>query len=386
MNFGAHIFFYALIALLIPVVIHLWSKNTKTKVAFGSLKFLKETETKTTKHLWPSELLLLLVRVLTIGALVIALANPFADKPGEMRTAYLIDPNLKMTEVDKILATLDPVESNVFWLSPEVTAIADPLIILNQDVHTSLKSFDTFDSLVVFSPLLQRDFKSAYEPIQGKINWIEIPTKPEAKELLTVTKGNQSNIIKSQSDADKLAFDHIKTSETGDSVKIKIALKADKQYKALGDRVTAAINSINQLSLISFEITDYREGSLAPDDWLIWLCDESFTPRKKMIYLSKDIYGFSKVSDEIFALSPGMSLNEMFSSNFPLRLESALIQKIEDQFDRLDQRKLPEVYLSEGAKSNQDMKVKKSYANWALVSFLVLLTIERVISHVRVKK
>ncbi|MFT5877388.1 MAG: hypothetical protein ACJA2N_000980 [Salibacteraceae bacterium] len=77
MNFLYPQFLYALFALIIPVVIHLFNFQRYKKVYFSNVSFLKEVKHATQAKSNLKHLLILLSRMLAITALVLAFAQPF---------------------------------------------------------------------------------------------------------------------------------------------------------------------------------------------------------------------------------------------------------------------------------------------------------------------
>lgn len=71
---------YTLFALLIPLFIHLFQLQRFTKTPFTNLKFLKEIEQQTRKSSRLKKLLLLLMRMGTFAALIMAFAQPYFSK------------------------------------------------------------------------------------------------------------------------------------------------------------------------------------------------------------------------------------------------------------------------------------------------------------------
>ena len=77
MNFLYPQFLFALFAVLIPVIIHLFNFQRYKKVYFSNVAFLKEVKHSTKSKSTLKHLLILLSRILLISALVIAFAQPF---------------------------------------------------------------------------------------------------------------------------------------------------------------------------------------------------------------------------------------------------------------------------------------------------------------------
>ncbi len=77
MSFLYPTFLFALFAVLIPVIIHLFNFRTYKTVYFSNVQFLKDIKKETKSKSKLKNLLLLLLRILTISALIFAFAGPY---------------------------------------------------------------------------------------------------------------------------------------------------------------------------------------------------------------------------------------------------------------------------------------------------------------------
>ena len=77
-------FLWALAALAIPIIIHLFYFRRFKKVAFSNVRFLKEVKEETSMRSRLRNLLVLLVRCLALAALVFAFAQPFLPSNREV--------------------------------------------------------------------------------------------------------------------------------------------------------------------------------------------------------------------------------------------------------------------------------------------------------------
>lgn len=77
MKFVAPEFLYALVAIAIPIIIHLFNFRKFKKVYFSNVEFLKEVQQETQSKSQLKHLLVLLSRILAIAFLVFAFAQPF---------------------------------------------------------------------------------------------------------------------------------------------------------------------------------------------------------------------------------------------------------------------------------------------------------------------
>src|SRR5471032_683440 len=82
MQFVHPFFLLGLSAIAVPVVIHLVYKIKARQVDFPTIRFLREVDRKVARRQKLQELLLLLLRCLTLFLLIMALAGPAWKPPG----------------------------------------------------------------------------------------------------------------------------------------------------------------------------------------------------------------------------------------------------------------------------------------------------------------
>ncbi len=83
MSFIYPTFLFALFAVLIPVIIHLFNFRTYKTVYFSNVRFLKNVKQETKSKSNIKHLLILLMRILTIAALVFAFARPYIPEKNQ---------------------------------------------------------------------------------------------------------------------------------------------------------------------------------------------------------------------------------------------------------------------------------------------------------------
>ncbi|NPA68648.1 MAG: hypothetical protein GXO50_08570 [Chlorobi bacterium] len=83
MNFLYPKFLFALIALLIPVIIHLFGFRRYKAVYFSNINFLKAVKKETDSKSKLKHLLVLIMRMLTLASLIIAFARPYIPEKNE---------------------------------------------------------------------------------------------------------------------------------------------------------------------------------------------------------------------------------------------------------------------------------------------------------------
>ena len=105
-------FLWALLALAIPIIIHLFYFRRFKKVFFTNVKYLKEIKEETSNRNRLKNLLVLLSRCLAVAALVFAFAQPFiptgsAVKSGINHVSVFVDNSFSMTAARQDIPLLD---------------------------------------------------------------------------------------------------------------------------------------------------------------------------------------------------------------------------------------------------------------------------------------
>ncbi|HET7818230.1 MAG TPA: BatA domain-containing protein, partial [Bacteroidia bacterium] len=77
MNFVFPQFLFALFAVSIPIIIHLFSFRRYKKIYFSDIRFLKEVTQEAKSRNKLKHLLILLTRILAVSFLVLAFAQPY---------------------------------------------------------------------------------------------------------------------------------------------------------------------------------------------------------------------------------------------------------------------------------------------------------------------
>jgi hypothetical protein len=105
-------FLWALLALAIPIIIHLFYFRRFKKIYFTNVKFLKEIKEETSSRNKLKNLLILAMRCLAVGALVFAFAQPFIPKiasvkKGEKEVSIYIDNSFSMKAEKENIPLID---------------------------------------------------------------------------------------------------------------------------------------------------------------------------------------------------------------------------------------------------------------------------------------
>mgnify|MGYP003114132268 FL=1 len=109
MSFLNPIFLFALMAVGLPLLIHLLNLKRPQKVAFSTLAFFQELKNTTIRRIRIKRYLLLLLRLLAIACLAFVLARPFlppalssgGNSQAPALNAILLDNSISMSRIGK---------------------------------------------------------------------------------------------------------------------------------------------------------------------------------------------------------------------------------------------------------------------------------------------
>jgi hypothetical protein len=112
MHFLYPSFLWAFLLLSIPVLIHLFQFRRYKTIYFSNVRFLQSVQQESTSQSRLKHLLVLLMRLLTLSALILAFAQPFftsqpAATAGKNYVSVFIDNSFSMNRISKNFALLD---------------------------------------------------------------------------------------------------------------------------------------------------------------------------------------------------------------------------------------------------------------------------------------
>jgi len=156
MNFVFPSFLWALLALAIPVIIHLFHFRRFKKIYFSNVKFLKEIKEETASRSNLKHLIILLSRMLALAFLVLAFAQPFLTKKeqlvvkGKKAISVFIDNSFSMNARNQEVSLLEMAKAKAREIA-NAYGPEDRFQLITQDFegkHQRLVSKDEFIAYV----------------------------------------------------------------------------------------------------------------------------------------------------------------------------------------------------------------------------------------------
>lgn len=141
---------FFLFLLLIPLLIHLFQLQKFRKEAFTNVQFLKEIELETRKSAKLKKLLILLSRLLTFAALIIAFAQPFINKNESLdqrESIYYVDNSFSMQS--KVASGIDQLQLNKNYLLDKAAGIDGIQTLLSNDKYNRELDAKSFKNALV---------------------------------------------------------------------------------------------------------------------------------------------------------------------------------------------------------------------------------------------
>jgi hypothetical protein len=183
-------FLWALLAIVIPIVIHLFNFRKFKKVYFSNLKMLKQVDLETNKRSKLKHLLILLVRVLAVACLVFAFAQPYFPKQneelvaGQKSVSVYIDNSFSMNAQTN--------DGDLLYLAKEKAS----------KIANGFKPTDEFH-------LLTNDFEGKHQRFVSKeefLNFVDEVQISSATRLLSEVQTKQLDILQNSSSNSQIAF------------------------------------------------------------------------------------------------------------------------------------------------------------------------------------
>lgn len=182
-------FLFGLLALAIPIIIHLFYFRRFKKVYFTNVKYLKELKQETSSRQRLRNLLVLLMRCLAVAALVFAFAQPFiptnsAVKQGLKSVSIFIDNSYSMSSLSKDISLVEKAKQRA------------------REIIGAYTDNDKFQ-------ILTNDFEGKHQRLLSKEDALtmidEIKVSPGVRELSKVLK-RQQQILNSSDRSTKVAY------------------------------------------------------------------------------------------------------------------------------------------------------------------------------------
>lgn len=358
MEFSQHMAFWGLLAIAVPTIVLLLSKKKQEVVNFPSLKFLKASESKSARSIFPSQWLLWLLRALMISAFVLMLAKPLFEDKAKNKKIYVEKDVFEDPLFSTVLSSLDR-EVEVF--NPE------SLWTFAEKLNRSS------DSSVVYTRNYEKDFRGKPVKLAEHVEWRIVPLAHPVNTIDTSLIKNQhyTTSISSGELGLKWNSEELSKTDSGSNDSIRVKIIASLESAARTDKFKSILGAYSEVLPLSFSFNEEAFDWIVSIDTLI-----TDTGRNLIEWQSHDgPLDISRISKAYFAMQGDISSATLSSSDFAIQLAHVFLSD-HMKLDEMDKR------TSSAPRKNTPQlmkaKVKKSERRfywWSVI--LVLLLIER---------
>ena len=430
MSFAQPSYLWALLGLLVPIAIHLWSKKEAKTIKIGSVQLLSESKSRQSSSIQLNEWWLLLLRMAIISLITLVMAKPqWQSKVNNSKLTYVIEPELAKNE--NFMARFTDLQAD-----QEIRLLQSGLPI-NDIEYTNSEDFRSVDywslasemnalqtdSIIVFSNGYAKGLKGARPETNHDINWIVLDSaqtveKPlvayQTEENITLFTANNGPVASKIATKNIELGDVYQLTSNGDSLQVlssnsnstKIpliqqpalevslvytdSLSADKTYiaAALAALSTYLNREIKVESSLDNEVLENKESDLT-----IWLSIKPapVSAQKKLVFKNDTISNalIIKGEDEnTFYITEKITTENAVSGRLTEKLLSILDvnKEVRELQAKADIRSVTEADLKTNFIENKASKTHQ--ASWSLNPYLwvvlfVLLIVERFVAYKR---
>lgn len=417
-------YLWALLGLLVPLAIHLWSKKEAKTIKIGSVQLLDESNSRQSSSIQLNEWLLLLLRMLIVGLVVMLMAGPkWRIKPNKKQITYLVEPSL--AHHSSLMGLLDSLgeTSRVLLLEQGFPEWEQDLELPSESMVPQywqlVQRMDSLasDSIVVFTRAYVEGVKSMRPKTHKKIHWVVMESdtlfeKPllayqreKEVELVSLQGNGQTTYFKKQilSDGFSQAGDSLKLEVDGnmqtvplvDLDTVHINIMADAEFETDRQYLEASFRALSkfldrkiQVQSVDAGIDNEEEASLN-----IWLRKEKWEPKSgKWLVFKEDILSNTLIEESdqsnVYWLTSKLNTENTTERHFTEQLLSLLdldaaVKPLIAQYDerQMDVSELRPNYVGEPKKKERTTLLDVSqWVFWILVLFMV---VERVTAYVK---
>jgi uncharacterized membrane protein len=419
MVFANPSYLWALLGLLVPLAIHLWSKKEAKTIKIGSVQLLDQSNSRQSSSIQLNEWLLLLLRMLIITLVVLLMAGPqWRTKGNQKQITYLVEASIaNEASISSVLDSLQE-ESPVLLLEngfPEWEVDVGYQAEKSQpDYWQLVQKMDSLrsDSIVVFTKALVKGIKSMRPNTQKKIHWVVVESeetqdrplmaykRESGVELITASSSGRVTQINKEmleegfeinNDSLRLRSDEpisipLKTLDT-----LHINLYLADDFKREGKYIEASFRALS--AFLKREIIVHKEDGSARDqaDLNIWLSNEAMedSEGKWLVYqknpLAKQLIA-SGTQKSLFYLTSKLNPKNTVDQHLPEQLLTilALDNDLKDLVANADVRQMDEAELKPNylePKRKRERATLLDVSLWVFAILAALMIVERLLSN-----
>lgn len=415
-------YLWALLGLLVPLAIHLWSKKEAKTIKIGSVQLLDESNSRQSSSIQLNEWLLLLLRMLILALVVLLMAGPqWRIQPNKKQITYLVEPSL--AHYSSLVGLLDSLKeiSQVLLLKqgfPEweqdFELPSEPMVPPYWQLVQRMDSLAS-DSIVVFTRAYVEGVKSMRPKTHKKIHWLVMETdtlfeKPllayqgeKDVELVSLKGDGRTTYFKKQilSDGFSLEGDSLKLEDSKitqtiplmDLDTVNVNIIADAEFETERQYLQASFRALSKFLDRKIQVQGVDADVENEVGLNIWLRKKKWEPKSgKWLVFKEDILSNTLIEESgqpnVYWLTSKLNTENTTEQHFTeqllrlLDLDAGIKPLVALADERqMDVAELKPKYVGEPKKKERTTLLDVS--QWVFWILLLFMVVERVTAYVK---
>ncbi|MBW3466789.1 BatA domain-containing protein [Arthrospiribacter ruber] len=386
MQFLSPYMLWGLLALSVPLLIHLWNGRKGDKVYWAAFRFLEENDNKPIRHIRLEHWLLMALRMFMLLLLTLLMAQlflRFLDKEEEKKVVHLVEPNADLLSEFKFeLAQAIENQEPVFWLNQQLEALEEkdlqtprPSEIMHLQTALNRLDQDKYNFKIYLSGFESSfDFKNYLISSSPEIFLSEFSSDFPFKNSFQI-RNNQ--VLTVDRTSQLLEINEYRGSgDFGKRVKGSFVVHNQVEDIKGKRKIEAAFQAIENVYELNFEFDRESEGDILitdgqiPEDFNFMVLDFS-DERKNSQY--PNVYGLMPIHSR--------SLNSLEE------LPTEILRCMLDFFDvkgesiRLGKTEIERKFILKPKNEKEDKSIKANTEEILWILFLLVLVSERILAN-----
>lgn len=296
MNFSNPIWLWALLALFVPLLIHIINKWKPKAIPIGSLLWLPEKNTQLSRRLKFQDFWLWLIRSLLFVLVAGLMTQPFLNQSIQQKNKHLL--LIKNGVPQKIIQQIEDTIPLNQWAIKKLSYDLETFDFKasNSSVEKSINPYAILQlienekhkplSTTIIGNFKAADLKGEIPNVSFPVGWILLPKEHSNKYIAKIEREDGSNYLSTEETKDLTKIIETKTIAEMDSNMVSLNLKNktslivyDEKFKILQKATSAALKALQKYHNLSYQnkikktkdvTTDYKNADL-----LFWLSEKA---------------------------------------------------------------------------------------------------------------
>lgn len=417
-------YWWALLGLLLPLIIHLWNRREGKRILVGSIQWMEADQEKRPSSIQFSDFWLFLLRMLLLIAFVFLLLRPVMPSETSRSSTKWVLADSAVAHRPSVQVLLDSFEAEGYMVQ-ELTAFAeDSSLIRNYwDKLSVLADREPLLDTVLMVADPEMRYLSGRKPgFPFFVQWLPLPGPSASHFLVEAWQQEQQIVLLIGTTVDTLTEfqiyalpERVGSIQLGkdrptvqlinnesswqaqvnehrldvkNNLQIKVAICYDKGFEGTVRNLSAAIEAVSRFTTIPIQKEEKKLNTTIPEaDWVFWLSDQPLPDSLARVEEPKEVWPFFDLSGKYVVFrrqlkEPDAKLADALLELFFLNYQEEALAFDRRQVDVLQRQPIKIEQKNEQVAGKTPSGKSLAFPVW--LGVLVLFFIERIYIHVRI--